>query len=158
RQKSSSRFLPAIPARAQDTGVHPEDEPDGDAGQVKTTFPTTRLGARVRTLLDPRDRHLAATRRLRLWGASEKQAGGEGRPREEFLAALSHELRNPLAAISAALELMKLHGGGIVERERAVIERQAGHLLRVIDDLLNAASFSPGRVALRLTVAEVSSA
>ena len=60
--------------------------------------------------------------------------------------------------MSAALELMKLHGGGIVERERAVIERQAGHLLRVVDDLLSAAHFSPGTVALRRTVTEVSTA
>ena len=82
----------------------------------------------------------------------------QGRAGEKLIAALGHELRNPLAAMNAALELMKLHGGGMLERERAVIERQAGYLVRLVDDLFNAARFSPARVALRRTVAEVSAA
>src|SRR5262249_59738689 len=50
------------------------------------------------------------------------------RRKDEFLAMLGHELRNPLAPIMTALELMKLRGGSDAERERAVIERQARHL------------------------------
>jgi signal transduction histidine kinase/transcriptional regulator with GAF, ATPase, and Fis domain len=59
-----------------------------------------------------------------------------GRAKDEFVAMLGHELRNPLAPIVTALELMRLRGGGVLEQERAVIERQARHLVRLVDDLL----------------------
>ena len=59
-----------------------------------------------------------------------------GREKDRFLAMLGHELRNPLAPIVTALDLMRLHGAGELERERAVIERQARHLVRLVDDLL----------------------
>ncbi|HEY7510725.1 MAG TPA: response regulator, partial [Vicinamibacteria bacterium] len=72
------------------------------------------------------------------------------RAKDEFLAMLSHELRNPLAPITTALELMRLRdGAGVVERERAIIDRQVTHLTRLVDDLLDVSRVTRGTVALR---------
>src|SRR5262249_35064594 len=57
--------------------------------------------------------------------------------KDEFLAMLGHELRNPLAPILTALDLMRLRGETGNERERALIERQTRHLVRLVDDLLD---------------------
>ena len=67
------------------------------------------------------------------WAAAEEA----GRAKDEFVAMLGHELRNPLAPIVTALDLMRLRGAGVLEQERAVIERQAQHLVRLVDDLLD---------------------
>jgi CheY-like chemotaxis protein/GAF domain-containing protein len=75
------------------------------------------------------------------------------RAKDGFLAMLGHELRNPLAPIITALHLMRLRGGGALERERAVIERQLKHLMRLVDDLLDVSRAVRGE--LRLTRAPV---
>ncbi len=73
------------------------------------------------------------------------------RRREQFLAMLSHELRNPLAAILSATRLIE---GAIVSdhvRQEAglVVERQAKHMARLLDDLLDVARITRGRIVLR---------
>ncbi|MFT3766788.1 MAG: GAF domain-containing protein [Minicystis sp.] len=80
------------------------------------------------------------------------------RRKDEFLAILGHELRNPLAPILTALELMRLRGGDAHQRERVVIERQVRHLTRLVEDLLDVSRITRGKVALkieRLEIAEV---
>ena len=69
--------------------------------------------------------------------------------KDEFLAMLGHELRNPLAPIVSAVQLMKLHGIGPA-RERDVIERQATHLVRLVDDLLDVSRAMRGKIDLHL--------
>jgi CheY-like chemotaxis protein len=68
----------------------------------------------------------------------------------EFLAMLGHELRNPLAAIASAAEILKRIGTttGMAGQSRAVIERQVRHLKRLVDDLLDAARVQGGKVTL----------
>ncbi|WP_242391965.1 ATP-binding response regulator [Anaeromyxobacter oryzisoli] len=79
----------------------------------------------------------------------------EDRRKDEFLGVLSHELRNPLAPIRNALHLLS-HGGddpGRAARAREVIERQVGHLSRLVDDLLDVTRITRGRIELhRVTV------
>jgi PAS domain S-box-containing protein len=70
------------------------------------------------------------------------------RRKDEFLAVLGHELRNPLAPILAAVQLLALRGEG-TERERAVIERQVRHLERLVDDLLDVSRITRGKIELR---------
>lgn len=65
------------------------------------------------------------------------------RRKDEFLALLGHELRNPLAPIASAVELMKLRDSDMFSRERDVIERQTQHMSRLVSDLLD--STSPSR-------------
>ena len=71
--------------------------------------------------------------------------------RDEFLATLAHELRNPLAAIRYAIDILYLEGvgPGAVERARGALDRQLAHMVRLVDDLLDASRISSGRVELR---------
>jgi len=68
------------------------------------------------------------------------------RAKDEFFAVLSHELRNPLAPIQTALELMRMRGDE--SREVALIERQVGRLVRLVDDLLDVSRLTRGKVDL----------
>ncbi len=72
--------------------------------------------------------------------------------KDQFLSMLAHELRNPLAPIANAVQLIRLEGDGVSERvawAAGVIERQARHLTRMVDDLLDIARFNTGRVQLK---------
>ncbi len=73
------------------------------------------------------------------------------RRKDEFLATLAHELRNPLAPIRNALEIMRLAGTdpASMERGRAMIARQVQQLVRLIDDLLDISRITRGKVNLR---------
>ncbi|WP_431478174.1 ATP-binding protein [Massilia eburnea] len=77
------------------------------------------------------------------------------RTKDDFLAMVGHELRNPLSPILIALELMRLKGLGGLAREHAAIERQAHHLVRLVDDLLDVARIAQGKIALRLERVEL---
>jgi signal transduction histidine kinase len=69
--------------------------------------------------------------------------------KDEFLATLAHELRNPLAPIRNALQIMRLaRDGPVVERNRALIERQVEQLVRLVDDLLDVSRAMRGKVTL----------
>ena len=80
------------------------------------------------------------------------------RRKDEFLATLSHELRNPLAALSNAAHLLRLQKdqAPIQHQARAIIERQVGQLKNLVDDLLEVSRISTGRVQLRLEPVAVS--
>ena len=69
--------------------------------------------------------------------------------RDEFMARLGHELRNPLAPILVATELMARRAPDTFDAEREVIERQAQHLMHLIDDLLDVARITSGKLELR---------
>jgi PAS domain S-box-containing protein len=73
------------------------------------------------------------------------------RRKNEFLAMLGHELRNPLAPIRNALHILSIPGLGeeAVEQARQVTERQVQHLVRLVDDLLDVGRIMRGRVELR---------
>ena len=80
------------------------------------------------------------------------------RAKDEFLAMLGHELRNPLAPIVTAVELMKAKPGDALEREREIIERQATHLVSLVDDLLDVSRVVQGKIELkkrRIALADV---
>ncbi len=84
-----------------------------------------------------------------------QEAREADRRKDEFLAMLGHELRNPLAPILTGLKLMQLRGVG-GERERQVIERQVNYLVRLVDDLLDVSRITRGRVELRREPVELS--
>ncbi len=77
------------------------------------------------------------------------------RRKDEFLAMLGHELRNPLAPITTAVDLMELRGDSQGRRERAVIRRQASHLKRLVDDLLDIARITRGKIELHRVPLEI---
>ncbi|SFB71537.1 PAS domain-containing protein [Massilia yuzhufengensis] len=73
------------------------------------------------------------------------------RRKTEFLATLAHELRNPLAPIRSGLSVMRLKGDNpaTVARVREMMERQVGHMVHLIDDLLDIARISGGKLELK---------
>jgi signal transduction histidine kinase len=77
------------------------------------------------------------------------QAERASRAKDEFLAMLGHELRNPLAPIVTALELMRQRASDETRRERAVIQRQVQHLVRLVDDLLDVSRITQGKITLK---------
>jgi signal transduction histidine kinase len=73
------------------------------------------------------------------------------RRKDEFLATLAHELRNPLAPIRTGLELMKfaMDDPPLLEETRATMERQTVQLIRLVDDLLDVSRITRGKLQLR---------
>jgi len=100
------------------------------------------LGRRAALALD-NARLYADASRARL------QAENANRAKDEFLAVLGHELRNPLAPITTALALMDRRAPNTGVDERRIIGRQVRHLSRLIDDLLDISRITQGKVDLR---------
>ncbi|HSA54743.1 MAG TPA: response regulator [Gemmatimonadaceae bacterium] len=102
----------------------------------------------ARRKVDEQTRELAAAHRV----AEDARATAESasQVKDEFLALLGHELRNPLAPIVTALQLMQLRAGAdhTFDREREVIERQVAHLTHLVDDLLDVSRITRGRIEL----------
>jgi PAS domain S-box-containing protein len=72
------------------------------------------------------------------------------RRKDEFLATLAHELRNPLAPLRNSLALLHLSGeGGPTDRVRAMMQRQVDHLVRLVDDLLDVSRINAGKIVLQ---------
>ncbi|HEY8605598.1 MAG TPA: ATP-binding protein [Noviherbaspirillum sp.] len=72
-----------------------------------------------------------------------------GRAKDMFLAMLGHELRNPLAPIVSALDLMEIRGDDRTARERGIMRRQVEHLHRLVDDLLDVSRIVQGKLEIR---------
>ena len=72
------------------------------------------------------------------------------RAKDEFIAMLGHELRNPLAPILTALQLMQLRGDPRTSKEQQIIERQVQHMIRLVDDLLDVSRITRGTLVLKL--------
>jgi PAS domain S-box-containing protein len=96
-----------------------------------------------------------AIQNARLFGRQEvarSEAEAANRTKDEFLAMLGHELRNPLGAISSAAHVLSRTSGGNSATARAseIIGRQVQHLARIVDDLLDVSRVVAGKVVLRL--------
>ena len=79
--------------------------------------------------------------------AARAEAEAADRAKDEFLALLGHELRNPLAPALTAVHLMKQRGEN--SREREILERQIRHMARLVDDLLDVSRLRRGAIELR---------
>ena len=80
-----------------------------------------------------------------------QQLAAADRRKDEFLAMLAHELRNPLAPMCNALELLQRRSAdtAIVEHARDLIQRQVRHMVRLVDDLLDVSRITSGKITLR---------
>ncbi|HKW95021.1 MAG TPA: response regulator, partial [Methylomirabilota bacterium] len=68
--------------------------------------------------------------------------------KEQFVAMLAHELRNPLGAITSAVGVLDIASGDPAERARAIVKRQLQHLTQLVDDLLDTTRISTGKIEL----------
>ena len=76
------------------------------------------------------------------------EAREAGRAKDEFLAVLGHELRNPLSPIVTSLDLLDLRDEPSSRKERRVMRRQVNHLRRLVDDLLDVSRITSGKLEL----------
>ncbi|GAB5545376.1 MAG: hypothetical protein SangKO_051360 [Sandaracinaceae bacterium] len=90
----------------------------------------------------------AARRDRQALQKARRLAEDESRRRDDFLALLGHELRNPLSPIVAAAELLDGYDDPILQRTRGVIARQSRQLVRLVDDLLDVSRAARGKLAL----------
>ena len=136
RSEPATRHLPVLMLSAR---AGEEERVDGleegaDDYLVKP-FSARELLARVRIHLE-----LARARR---------EAVLASRAKDEFLAMLGHELRNPLAPVLTAVQLLRLKHGDGLGRELTVIERQVRHLQALVDDLLDVERIVRGKLVVR---------
>ena len=124
---------------------------------------TLAFGSRTRDYLSADDIGFLRTVSRYVTVASERlrlieQLREADRRKDEFLATLAHELRNPLAPIRHALEIQRLAGENRarMEQARGVMERQLEQLVRLIDDLLDVSRITRGKLELRMEPIELS--
>lgn len=120
--------------------------------------PATLLSA-VRTALKARERQYQVRSYLAEHARTEDVLRENDRRKDEFLATLAHELRNPLAPIRNSLHILRLTNGGDPASDQVcdMIERQVAHLVRLVDDLLEVSRITRGKVELRLEPVEIAS-
>jgi signal transduction histidine kinase/ActR/RegA family two-component response regulator len=112
-------------------------------GSSRQTFPDEQEIVTLRAALSLAAAGLQTARLIR-------ERDDAHRAKDEFLAMLGHELRNPLAPIVTSLHLIKLKSGGVRSPEHEIIERQVKHLKTLVDDLLDIARITRGKIALRM--------
>jgi signal transduction histidine kinase len=101
--------------------------------------------------LSQRTTELTATNKRLMEEMEERRAAErKSHAKDEFLAMLGHELRNPLSAISSAASLIGMPGAGLETsgRARLIIQRQSQHLSRIVDDLLDLSRAMSGKILL----------
>lgn len=118
---------------------------DGDLTFLRTLAEQCALAIERARLYETAAREIAERR------ASEQKLLEASRRKDEFLAMLAHELRNPLAPIRAAADLLELSGlkDERIGRVNRVLKRQVDHLKRIVDDLLDVARVAQGRMVLQ---------
>ncbi len=90
-----------------------------------------------------------AAQAMHALGRARSQAEDANRAKDEFLAMLGHELRNPLSAITSAVQVLRMRSDGPPAiMAQGVLQRQAAHLTKLVDDLLDASRVSRGMIEL----------
>ncbi|MBZ5710454.1 hybrid sensor histidine kinase/response regulator, partial [Nannocystis pusilla] len=174
------RFLEVNPAFEKHTGLRDaagktirELIPDLDPHWFETYGRVARTGEAVRFINQARalgerwfdvyaiklGEHVAIlftdiTGRVRAEAERERmveQLRDADRKKDDFLALLAHELRNPLAPIRTGLQVMRLAGGNVdvAARAQAMMDRQLSHMVRLIDDLMDVSRISRNKLELR---------
>ena len=134
----------------------PEARPRWLTGRMMVVGGTPQQAARmIGMIVDVTAQHQAEQERTALTEAEQRsrlEAEATNRSKDEFLAMLGHELRNPLAAISAAIAVLNRMDAEdqAAERVRHIIMRQTRHLGRLMDELLDMARVMTGKIRLSL--------
>lgn len=111
-------------------------------GSAKPDFPTLTDLAFIRAAIT-----LAGTGILTAKAQQETEKAN--RAKDEFMAILGHELRNPLAPIMMSVDVLKLKNNGELPKELHIIDRQSKHLAQLVDDLLDVSRITSGKIILK---------
>jgi signal transduction histidine kinase/CheY-like chemotaxis protein len=138
----------------------PRSEARGDLAMIARILATilrseTALSAARGELAIERQNAERADALTRALDRARAEAERATRVKDEFLAMLGHELRNPLAPIVTALQMLRMEGVNL--RAQDVLERQVDHMLRLVDDLLDVSRITSGKIELRKEHVELSS-
>jgi signal transduction histidine kinase/CheY-like chemotaxis protein len=115
-------------------------------GHVAETCRLQRALASAASLLDQHARE--RDEEIRRADAARVEAEQANQTKDQFLAVLGHELRNPLAPALTALELMRMRDPHVFTREREILERQVTHMTRLVNDLLDVSRLTRGKTEL----------
>ena len=131
---------------------HPVEPPKTEIREIQDVAEALAASDRERAQGEAERENL-----LRAEQAARAAAEGANRAKDEFLAMLGHELRNPLGAIANASALLEHPGLGESQRRdaRGIIARQVGHLSRLTDDLLDAGRAVMGKIVLQRRAVDV---
>lgn len=136
---------PSAPADAGATSP-PPPPPEGTALQPDAR---SEPALEMRELRELQQALADAARAMQALAEARRHAEGANRAKDEFLAMLGHELRNPLSAITTAAQVLRLRPDGpAATHAQQVLQRQSAHLTRLVDDLLDASRVSLGKIAL----------
>ncbi len=106
-----------------------------------------RVGSQLQLARVRREAELQLQRLAESEHRARAEAESANRAKDDFLAMLGHELRNPLSPILTSLHLMRMRG--LHSAEQAVIERQVANLTRLVDDLMDVSRITRGKIDLR---------
>jgi PAS domain S-box-containing protein len=155
--------------------LHPEDHDAADKA-MEEAYETGEYSRDFRVVWDDGSVHwlfarakiirAANGRPLRVLGVNvdisdrkrtEEKLRDADRRKDEFLATLAHELRNPLAPIRNSLHILRLGGSdsGAAERVHDTLERQVNHMVRLVDDLMEVSRITRGKIDIRKELIEV---
>jgi PAS domain S-box-containing protein len=142
------RVTGVVQVMSDDPGTYGERELEllsGVVGQLAVALQNARLYRQAMSEVAERKLAEDSVRR------SEEALRQADRRKDEFLATLAHELRNPLAPVRNSLELMKLAGSdpALLAQARSTMERQIAQMVRLIDDLLDVSRITRNRLELR---------
>ncbi|GGY41894.1 hybrid sensor histidine kinase/response regulator [Pseudoduganella albidiflava] len=122
----------------------------GEIGTLVDAFNDmlAEIGRRANAL---QEANLTLEREMAVRQGAERALLLADRRKDEFLATLAHELRNPLAPLRTGLDIMRLNGGdpGASLRARGVMERQLKQMVRLVDDLLDVSRINTGKLTIR---------
>lgn len=129
----------------------------GNVTVLERPMRISALVSAVRSARRARERQYQIRDHLLIRETIEAKLRADDRRKDEFLAILAHELRNPLAPIRHALDFLAMKGSLTQEDERlrALIERQVNQMVRLVDDLLEISRITRGKIELRKEIVDI---
>ena len=152
--------LPLIvvsPAMDATEGAAEAIESLGNVSLLERPVRIPALISAVRTALRARTRQYQIREHIRDREVAAEALKDADRRKDEFLAVLAHELRNPLAPIRNALSILRLTGpeAALAMGMGEMLERQVNHMIRLVDDLFEVSRITRGRIELRIEPVDV---
>jgi len=128
----------------------------GNVTLLERPIRVSALASTVRTALRARQRQYQARAQLAEREATAQALKEADRRKDEFIATLAHELRNPLAPLRNALNVLHLTAaGGPAAQLHEMMERQVLHMVRLVDDLLEVSRITRDKIELRKGVVDI---